>query len=100
MEALLVTRAAVPAATSLRQVTPIQWTGGVLGGVYIILSLFALAAPGRGPRACARGRRPDDRPRSAFDQFGLFGVPQHSVSLVRILGALALVAGVLLIKFG
>ena len=35
-----------------------------------------------------------------FDQFGLFGVPKHSVSLVRVLGALALVAGVLLIKVG
>ena len=97
--ALLVTRAAVPTAASLRQVTPIQWTGGVLGGVYIILSLFALPRLGValvlalvvvGQMAASL----------TFDQFGLFGVPQHSVSLVRVLGALALVAGVLLIKVG
>ena len=97
--ALLVTRAAVPAATSLRQVTPIQWTGGVLGGVYIILSLFALPRLGAalvlacvvvGQMIASLG----------FDQFGLFGVPQHPVSFVRILGALALVIGVVLIKVG
>ncbi|MCX8255318.1 hypothetical protein RHAL1_00291 [Beijerinckiaceae bacterium RH AL1] len=96
---LLVTRAAVPAAASLRQVTAIQWTGGVLGGVYIILSLFALPRLGValvlalvvvGQMAASL----------TFDQFGLFGVPRHSVSLVRVLGAFALVAGVVLIKVG
>ena len=97
--ALLVTRAAVPAAASLRQVTPIQWTGGVLGGVYIILSLFALPRLGVALvlALVVVGQMVASL---TFDQFGLFGVPQHSVSLVRVLGALALVAGVLLIKVG
>ena len=97
--ALLVTRDAIPAAASLRQVTPIHWTGGVLGGVYIILSLFALPRLGValvlalvvvGQMIASLG----------FDQFRLFGVPQHPVSFVRILGALALVIGVVLIKVG
>ncbi len=36
----------------------------------------------------------------AFDQFALLGTPQHSISLMRIMGALALIGGVALIKAG
>lgn len=97
--ALLVTRTAIPAAGTLRQVTAIQWTGGVLGGVYIILSLLALPRLGVALvlALVVVGQMVASL---AFDQFGLFGVPQHSVSLIRVLGALALAAGVLLIKVG
>ena len=97
--ALLATRAAVPTAASLGRVTAMQWTGGVLGGVYIILSLFALPRLGVALvlALVVVGQMVASL---TFDQFGLFGVPQHSVSLVRVLGALVLVAGVLLIKVG
>ena len=97
--ALLVTRTAIPSVASLKQVTAVQWTGGFLGGAYIILSLLALPRLGValvlalvvvGQMAASL----------VFDQFGLLGVPQHPASLIRILGALALVGGVLLIKAG
>jgi transporter family-2 protein len=35
----------------------------------------------------------------AFDHFGLFGIPQHSVDLPRLLGAILLVAGAVLVRF-
>jgi len=34
----------------------------------------------------------------AFDHFGLFGVPQHSASLVRLAGVAFLILGVVLIR--
>ena len=82
--ALLVTRTAVPAAASFKQVTAIQWTGGVLGGVYIILSLLALPRLGVA-LVLALVVVGQMTASLTFDQFGLFGVPQHSVSLVRVL---------------
>ena len=99
MAALLVTRTTIPAAASLRQVTALQWTGGFLGGVYIILSLVALPRLGVALvlALVVVGQMVASL---AFDQFGLFGIPQHPVSLIRVVGALALVGGVLLIKIG
>ena len=72
--ALLVTRTGLPAAASLKQVTALQWTGGFLGGVYIILSLFALPRLGV---ALVLGLVVVGQMIAslAFDQFGLFGVP-------------------------
>ena len=97
--ALLVTRTGLPAAASLRQVSALQWTGGVLGGVYIILSLFALPRLGVA-FVLALAVVGQMTASLAVDQFGLFDVPQHPVSLTRIAGAVALVVGVLLIKVG
>ena len=97
--ALLMTRMSMPSAANLRQVTAIQWTGGILGGVYVVLSLLALPRLGVafvlalvvvGQMVASLG----------FDHFGLFGVPHHSVSAIRLLGAFALAIGVLLIKVG
>ena len=99
LAALLATRASFPTGASFKQVMAVQWTGGVLGGIYVILSLFALPRLGValvlalvvvGQMAASL----------TFDQFGLVGVPQHGVSLARILGAAALVGGVILIKVG
>lgn len=99
LAALLITRSSFPTSAALRAVTPVQWTGGVLGGVYIILSLLALPRLGV---ALVLGLVVVGQMTAslAFDQFGLFGVPQHGISLLRVLGAAALVGGVLLIKVG
>ena len=97
--ALLITQTAIPAAASLKQVTAIQWTGGVLGGVYIVLSLFALPRLGVA-LVLALVVVGQMGASLTFDHFGLFGVPQHSLSLLRVVGALALAGGVLLIKVG
>jgi bacterial/archaeal transporter family-2 protein len=33
-----------------------------------------------------------------FDHYGLFGVPEHSIDIARMLGAVLLVAGVVLVR--
>lgn len=97
--ALLLTRTPLPSLAAVKDVTAIQWTGGVLGGVYIVLSLFALPRLGV---ALVLGLVVVGQMIASltFDQFGLFGVPQHGISLLRIVGAAALVGGVVLIKVG
>ena len=97
--ALLVTRERVPSLTLLKQVPAMSWTGGMLGGIYIALSLFLLPRLGValvlalfvvGQMATSL----------VIDQLGLFGAQQHAVSPLRLFGALALVAGVAMIKAG
>ncbi len=84
---------------TLRRVPSISWTGGLLGGLYIALSLFLLPRLGVALvlALIVVGQMSASM---TFDHFGLFGLPQHPVGLTRIAGAMALVAGVLLIKLG
>ncbi|MFN2461293.1 MAG: DMT family transporter [Candidatus Velthaea sp.] len=74
-----------------------QWTGGVFGAVYILISIvlfprlgaatvFALLVTGQMLASIA------------FDHTGAFGLPQRSIDVPRVVGALLLVAGVALIR--
>ena len=74
------------------------WTGGLLGVVFVLVSLslvnrlgaaflFALVVVGQMLASLA------------IDHFGLFGVSEHAVSPLRILGVALLLAGVVLIRF-
>ena len=76
-----------------------SWTGGLLGGLYIALSLFLLPRLGVALLLAliVVGQMVASL---AFDQLGIFGVPPHPASLTRVAGANALVGGVLLIKIG
>lgn len=73
------------------------WSGGVLGGVFILLMILLLPSLGAatlialvvaGQMAAA----------IALDHFGAFGLATHPVSLSRVAGAALLIAGVVLIK--
>jgi transporter family-2 protein len=73
------------------------WSGGVLGGVFILLMILLLPSLGAatlialvvaGQMAAA----------ITLDHFGAFGLATHPVSLSRLLGAALLIAGVVLIK--
>ncbi len=73
------------------------WSGGVLGGVFILLMILLLPSLGAatlialvvaGQMAAA----------IALDHFGAFGLASHPVSLSRLAGAALLIAGVILIK--
>lgn len=99
LAALLITRASFPSASAVKTITPLQWTGGVLGGVYIILSLIALPRLGVA-LVLALVIVGQMIASLLFDHFSFFGVPQHQISLLRVAGALALVGGVVLIKVG
>ena len=73
------------------------WSGGVLGGVFILLMILLLPSLGAatlialvvaGQMAIA----------ITLDHFGVFGLASHPVSLSRLAGAALLIAGVILIK--
>jgi bacterial/archaeal transporter family-2 protein len=73
------------------------WSGGLLGGIFILLMILLLPPLGAatlialvvaGQMAAA----------IALDHFGAFGLVQHPVSLSRLLGAALLIAGVVLIR--
>jgi transporter family-2 protein len=73
------------------------WSGGVFGGVFILLMILLLPSLGAatlialvvaGQMAAA----------ITLDHFGAFGLAPHPVSVSRLLGAALLIAGVVLIK--
>ena len=92
----LVTRAPWPTASSFSQVPAWQWTGGLLGAVYVVstilvgprlgaATLLSLVVAGQMIAAIL------------LDHHGLLGFAQHAVNLWRVLGALLLIAGTVLI---
>lgn len=78
--------------------TPLwAWSGGVLGGVFILLMILLLPSLGAatlialvvaGQMAAA----------ITLDHFGAFGLAAHPVSISRLAGAAFLIAGVILIR--
>ncbi len=73
------------------------WSGGVFGGVFILLMILLLPSLGAatlialvvaGQMAAA----------ITLDHFGAFGLTPHPISVSRLLGAALLIAGVVLIK--
>jgi bacterial/archaeal transporter family-2 protein len=73
------------------------WSGGILGGVFILLvilllpslgaaTLLALVVAGQMSAAVI------------MDHFGAFGLAQHSVSVSRLIGVALIIGGVVLMK--
>jgi transporter family-2 protein len=85
-------------STAAIQKTPWwAWTGGLWGAVYVVIIIVLL--PRLGTAAVIALFVLGQMVASlAFDNFGLFGVPKHPADAVRIIGALLLVAGVILIR--
>jgi transporter family-2 protein len=92
----LVTRAPWPTISSLGQVPAWQWTGGLLGAIYVVSTILV------GPRLGAAtllslvvaGQM---IAAMALDHHGWLGFAQHAVNVWRIAGALLLIAGTVLI---
>jgi transporter family-2 protein len=74
-----------------------SWTGGVFGAIYIAVSIFLVPRLGAATviGLIVAGQMLGSL---AFDQYGLFGLPVHSLTPVRAVGAALLVAGVVLIR--
>jgi transporter family-2 protein len=73
------------------------WSGGLFGGIFILLAimllpslgaatLFALVIAGQVLAAVT------------LDHFGVFGLAPHPISIARLAGAVLLIAGVILIR--
>jgi bacterial/archaeal transporter family-2 protein len=73
------------------------WTGGFFGAIYIAVSI--LLVPRLGTATFVALLLAGQMLFSlACDHFGLFGVPQHSADVPRLLGAVLLAGGVALIR--
>jgi transporter family-2 protein len=82
---------------SVSATSSMSWTGGIFGAIYIAISILMLPKLGAATvlALLVAGQMIGS---IVFDHYGLLGVPVHSVNLSRILGALLLMAGVLLIR--
>ncbi|HEX3538004.1 MAG TPA: DMT family transporter [Stellaceae bacterium] len=87
----------VPSAGALGQTHWWAWTGGFFGAVYIAVSILLVHRLGAAAfiALLVTGQMLASL---AFDQFGLFGMPQHPVDAPRLVGALLLIAAVVLIR--
>ncbi len=76
----------------------LSWTGGIFGAIYITVSIFLLPRLGAATviGLIVAGQMMGSL---AFDHFGLFGLEVHAVSPIRAIGAVLLVAGVVLVRF-
>jgi transporter family-2 protein len=74
-----------------------SWTGGVFGAIYIAISILLLPRLGAAlvVALIVLGQMLGAL---AFDHFALLGVPENPVSVSRLVGAVLLVAGVVLIR--
>jgi transporter family-2 protein len=82
-----------------QQGAPWMWAGGAFGVCFISLALVLLPKLGAsGFMALALAGQVVAS--LVLDHFGWFGLVQRQVSLPRVLGALLLIGGVVLIQFG
>jgi len=73
------------------------WSGGVFGGIFILLAILLLPPLGSATLIAliVAGQM---LAAITLDHFGAFGLAQHPISIARLLGAALLIAGVILIK--
>jgi bacterial/archaeal transporter family-2 protein len=76
----------------------ISWAGGAFGAIFIGTAIFMVPRLGAATvlALIVVGQMMGSL---AFDQFGLFGVPQPTANPVRLAGAAFLVLGVTLVRF-
>jgi transporter family-2 protein len=91
---VLATRASIPAQWPSR---PWVWCGGLLGVLYVCAAILLLPRLGAGTMLAlfVAGQMSTAL---VLDHFGILGVPVHTTSPGRLLGALLVVAGVILLR--
>ena len=73
------------------------WSGGVFGGIFILLLILLLPSLGAATLLAlvVAGQM---MAALVMDHFGAFGLTQHSVSISRLLGVALIIGGVVLMK--
>ncbi|MGY3589838.1 transporter family-2 protein [Bradyrhizobium sp. USDA 4341] len=94
---LVATREPVPSWKLVSAVPWWAWSGGILGGVFILLMILLLPSLGAATLLAlvVAGQMTAG---IAMDHFGVFGLAQHPVSISRLAGIALIIGGVLLIK--
>jgi transporter family-2 protein len=95
--AALIGRLSLPSAGALAAIPGWQWTGGLLGAVYILLAV--ILAPKLGAATLIATVVGGQMLASlVLDHYGAAGYAQHPVNVMRVLGALLVIGGVILIQ--
>ena len=94
---LVVRREPVPSWNLVTATPWWAWSGGLLGGVFILLMILLLPSLGAATLLAlvVAGQMIAG---IAMDHFGVFGLPAHPVSVSRLIGIALVIGGVLLIK--
>ena len=91
-------REPIPPVATLARIPWWAWSAGMFGAIFIALSIFLVPQLGAATffALLVAGQLIGSM---IFDHFGILGLPVNPISLTRMLGALLLVGGVLLIRF-
>jgi bacterial/archaeal transporter family-2 protein len=76
---------------------PVQWSGGIIGALYVLAAVVLAPKLGAGTLVAAvvAGQMITSL---LLDHYGLIGFPIHSLSPLRLMGAALVIAGVVLIQ--
>jgi transporter family-2 protein len=81
----------------IARTTPLSWSGGIFGTIYI--SVAILLVPRLGAATVVALLVLGQMIASiAFDHYGMLGIPVHQIGFARVVGAAFLITGVVLIK--
>jgi transporter family-2 protein len=93
----LLLRTSMPLARAWAATTPWQWAGGLIGAVYVLAAV--VLAPRLGAATLIAAVVAGQMVTSlVLDQYGLVGFPVHSLTLTRLVGAVLVIVGVILIQ--
>jgi bacterial/archaeal transporter family-2 protein len=95
--ATLVFRVSFPVTRAWALTPVVQWTGGIIGAVYVLAAVVLAPKLGAGTLVASvvAGQMITSL---LLDHYGLIGFPIHSLSPVRLIGAALVIAGVVLIQ--
>jgi transporter family-2 protein len=93
----LVFRVSFPFSRAWAVTHPVQWSGGIIGALYVFAAVVLAPKLGAGTLVAAvvAGQMITSL---LLDHYGLIGFPVHSLSPVRLIGAALIIAGVVLIQ--
>lgn len=94
---LLATHQGVPSRQEIAGTSWPSWLGGAFGVVYVLASIVLLPRTGAAT-AIALIVAGQMLTSVTFDHFGVLGMTKHPIGMVRVLGALMLLGGVVLIQ--
>ena len=93
----LLLRTPLPLGRAWAATSPWEWSGGLIGAVYVLAAI--VLAPRLGAATLIAAVVAGQMITSlVLDQYGLVGFPVHSMTLGRLLGAALVIGGVVLIQ--
>jgi transporter family-2 protein len=94
---LLAMHQPVPSRQAVGNTSWLWWTGGAFGIVYVLISIVLLPRIGAATYI-ALTVTAQLLTSVAFDHFGLFELPKHPINPARVIGAVLLLAGLVLVR--